>query len=45
MNIYFCPADGVDESSMEYFEEAKRLLEAVIKDEGEPLVFNDSQKK
>lgn len=44
-NIYFYPADDVDESSVEYLEEAIRLLKSVIKDEGEPLVFNDSRKK
>ncbi len=44
MNIYLYPADGVNLSSVEYLEEARRLLDAADSDTGEPLIFDDISK-
>ena len=44
-NIHFYPGEVYNALPNDFCLEANRLLEAVEQDEGEPLKFNDSQRK
>jgi hypothetical protein len=43
--ISLYPNEVIDAIADDYYAEISRLLEVIERDEGEPLKFNDSQKK